>query len=446
MRMRDVTGEILRNLVRRKLRTALTALGIAIGAFTVALIVALGSGLQSFIHLQIGALADPRVVQVLGSKDLPITSILSSTLGRLGRTPREIGKGGFNPGAFNLRYLSPEEVEALRGIPHVESVTPATLIFTNFVQLEGDSRKFEVVVIPHGEGFRMELAFGPGFSEEGANEVVLAWQYLDAFDIQNPSEFIGKKVRFGVSRFPLTMKGAGLASLFGKKDEKIFEAKVVGLAEKTLLSMAAYVDHGLAITIARYFLDDPELHTPGKFGLIANVTVDSREHTPQVKEAVKKIGLSAITIQERIGFLDAIFYVVQVGLSVFGGIALVVAGLGIANTLLMATYERRREIGLMKALGMTNAAVRNIFALEAVAIGLMGGALGLAAACGIGAAGNILARATFASTWEGLKLFVFPWWLFGGIMLFSAAVGLLAGVYPAVRAARLDPIRALRAE
>jgi putative ABC transport system permease protein len=176
------------------------------------------------------------------------------------------------------------------------------------------------------------------------------------------------------------------------------------------------------------------------------VTVDSREHVEEVKAVVKKIGLTPVTIYERIGFLETIFSVVQVGLSVFGFIALVVAGLGIANTLLMATYERRREIGLMKALGMSNFGIRAMFSVEATAMGLLGGAVGLGSAYALGKIGNLLASVTFASAWEGMILFAFPWWLFAGIMVFSAIVGLLAGLYPAVRAARLDPIQALRSE
>ena len=446
MRKRDITFEVLRNLVRRKLRTALTVLGIVIGALTVALVVALGSGLKSFIDVQISSLADPSVLQVLGGEDLPVTRIVSTAFGRLGRPPRQLDKSGFNPGAFNLRYLSEEEVDKLKKIPHVVSVMPATIVFVNYVQLEGDDRKFEVVVIPEGEGFRMELAVGPGFSRSGGEpEVILAYQYLEAFGVKNPTDVIGKKVKFGVNRFPLTMKGAALSSLFARQDEKVFVAKVVGFAEKTLLSMAAYVDHLLALEIARYFLDDPELHTPGKFGLVANVRVDRASNASQVQKAVHKMGLTAVTMQERIGFLDTIFFVVQTGLSVFGFIALVVAGLGIANTLLMATYERRREIGLLKALGMSSSGVRTMFALEATIMGLLGGAIGLALAYTLGKFGNMLAH-TFASAWEGLELFAFPWWLFIGIMVFSAVVGLLAGLYPAIKASRLDPIAALRSE
>jgi putative ABC transport system permease protein len=446
VKTRDMSMEVLRNLFRRKLRTCLTVLGIAIGSLTVALIVALGSGLQSFVRMQISSLADPRVIQVLGGRDIPVERVFSSMLGRLGHPPREINEGGFNPGAFNLRYLTTNEVEALRVIPHVEEVRPATLVFTNYVQLEGDVRKFEVVVIPEGEGFKMRLAAGPGFSGTGEYEVVLASPYLEAFGIDDSSDLIGRKVMFGVSKFPFAAKTLSVSALFGERPEKVFEAKVVGLAEKTLLSMAAYVNHEMALGIARYFLDDPELYTEGKFGLVANITVDSRENVEEVKRIIKKIGLTPVTIYERIGFLETVFSVVQVGLSIFGFIALVVAGLGIANTLLMATYERRREIGLMKALGMSALGIRTMFALEATVMGFIGGVAGLAAAYVIGTVGNLLASVTFASAWEGMTLFAFPWWIFGGIVVFSAVVGLLAGLYPAMRAARLDPIQALRSE
>jgi putative ABC transport system permease protein len=446
MKFRDMYREVLKNLVRRKLRTALTVLGITIGAMTVALIVALGSGLQSFIQMQVKTLADPRVVQVLGAKNLPVTQILSTALARLGHTPKEVDESGFNPGAFNLRNLKPEEVAALRALPHVENVYPATFIFTNYIQLEGDKRKFEVVVLAEGEGFLMNLAHGRDFTRKGGNQVVLAYQYLNAFGIKDPSQVIGKTVRFSVSRLPLTIKKIAIRSLWKGEKERVFEAKVIGLAEKSLLSMAAYVNLEFAIELARYFLDDPDLHTSEKYGFMANVTVDSAQNVPLVKKAVKELELTPMTLQERIGFLDPVFSILQTGLTAFGLIALVVAGLGIANTLLMATYERRREIGLLKALGMASSSIRLMFALEAIAMGLLGGAAGIAGAYLLGIAGNILARATFASAWEGLELFAYPWWLFAGIMVFSALIGLAAGLYPAMKAARLDPILALKSE
>jgi putative ABC transport system permease protein len=446
MKLPDMCAEVFRNLVRRKLRTALTVLGITIGCLTVSLIVALGFGLQSFIHMQVKSLADPRVIQVLGAKDLPITQILSTVFTRLGHTPKEVDESGFNPGAFNLRYLNQEEVKALRTLPHVESVSPATIVFTNYIQLAGDKRKFEVVVIAEGEGFRMKIGHGRGFNNDGTRQVVLAHHYLEAFGIEEPEKLVGKTVRFGLSQLPLTIKKVAIRSLWKGEKEKVFEAKVIGLAEKSLLSMAAYVNLDFAIELARHFLDDPELHTPDKFGFMANITVDSAENVPLVREAIKEMHLTPLTLQERIGFLDSVFVVLQSGLAVFGLVALVVAGLGIANTLLMATYERKREIGLMKALGMSNAGIRTIFALEAVIMGLIGGVAGIVGAYLIGIIGNLIATTTFASAWEGLDFFVFPWWLSGGIMLFSAIVGLIAGIYPAMKASHLDPILALRSE
>jgi len=447
MKFRDMSVEVLRNLVRRKLRTCLTVLGITIGALTVAIMVALGSGLQTFIHSQIRSIADPCIMQVFGAKDLPITSFLSTTFGRLGQPPRRINENGFNPGAFNLRYFKPEEVEALSNISHVEKVAPAILLFTNYIKLEEDERKFEVVAIPEGEGFKMDVESGPGFSNaSGSREVVLAYHYLEAFGANDPKELIGKKVYFSITRFPLTAGKSLISRIWKQNNEKIFEGTIVGFARKTILSMAAYLNHDFALEMARFFLDDPELYTKSKFGLLANLTVDSKNNIPEVKEAVMEMGLTPLTIEERIGILDTLFVIVQTGLSVFGVIALVVAGLGIANTLLMATYERRREIGLHKALGMTNSQIRSMFALEAIVMGVLGGILGVTAAYVAGTLGNLLAQATFASAWDGVMLFAYPWWLFLGILLFSAVVGLLAGLYPASRAARMDPISALRSE
>ncbi|HZV01504.1 MAG TPA: FtsX-like permease family protein, partial [Planctomycetota bacterium] len=142
-----------------------------------------------------------------------------------------------------------------------------------------------------------------------------------------------------------------------------------------------------------------------------------------------------------------VFLVLDSFLTVFGLLALVVATFGIVNTLLMAITERTREIGVMKALGATRSTVRRLFAVEAAAIGLVGGAGGALFAILVGLAGNVIAqRFPVAAALKGYSVFVFPWWLVLGSIAFATLVGALAGIYPANRAARLDPIDALRHE
>jgi len=448
VRLSDTLREVYLNLSRRKLRTFLTVLGIAIGSLTVTIVISLASGLRGFIQLQTSALADPRIMQVFAGKSLPIDAVLSGTLGRLGRPPREIkpDSGILNPGAFNLRFFTKDEVERIKKIPHVTRVSPGTMVFVNSIQLEGDRRKFEVICIPEGEGFNMELASGSGLTRDSGYEVILAQQYLQSFGISDLQMVIGKNVLLEVGRCPLAIGGQNSRFVLGDTTKKIFTAKVVGLARPTLLSTAVFLSEKLAVDIARFFLSDEELHTPDRYGLVVNVVADNEKNVRAIKKEIENFGMSAISVEERLGFLRTIFSVVEIGLSIFGAIALFVAGIGIANTLIMSIYERRREIGVMKALGATNAQVRFLFACEALIIGFAGGVAGFCVAALIGSIGNALARATIAKYWGDCSFFAFPWYLPLGIIIFCSLVGLLAGVYPASRAAKLDPIEALRSQ
>ena len=145
--------------------------------------------------------------------------------------------------------------------------------------------------------------------------------------------------------------------------------------------------------------------------------------------------------------LRLIFTVFDLFLGLFGSLALTVASLGIINTLVMAILERRREIGILKALGASDRDVRSLFFAEAGAMGLVGGVCGVTIGWLIGEA------LTWGTTFylktqdlPGVKISSVPWWLATGAIAFAVIVSLIAGLYPASRAAKLNPVEALRYE
>jgi len=145
---------------------------------------------------------------------------------------------------------------------------------------------------------------------------------------------------------------------------------------------------------------------------------------------------------------NRVFAVINVMLASVGGLALFVACLGIVNTMIMAIYERTREIGTLKAIGASRGDIRGLFMLEAGMIGLLGGVVGIVGGWALG----LLLNQVIAWYIEQEQLpiaatfFVTPWWLVLAALVFAALVGVVAGVYPAARAARLDPLVALRYE
>jgi ABC-type antimicrobial peptide transport system permease subunit len=140
--------------------------------------------------------------------------------------------------------------------------------------------------------------------------------------------------------------------------------------------------------------------------------------------------------------------IVQTMLASVGGLALLVASIGIANTMIMAVYERTKEIGILKAVGAAPGQIRLLFVVEASMIGLLGGVIGTVLGWLLGRGLNWLILRILE--WQDMPMqgtfFVVAWWLVAAALAFATLVGLLAGLYPAARAARLQPLDALRYE
>ncbi len=177
------------------------------------------------------------------------------------------------------------------------------------------------------------------------------------------------------------------------------------------------------------------------------VRVNSPKDVAAVEDAIKKMGFNAFSLLDATKGLRLVFTVFDLFLGLFGSLALTVASLGIINTLVMAILERRREIGVLKALGATDGDVKSLFFAEAAAMGFFGGLCGVALGWFIGQAltwgtGLYLRQQDLPT----VKISYVPWWLALSAIAFATLVSLLAGLYPASRAARLNPVDALRYE
>jgi putative ABC transport system permease protein len=159
------------------------------------------------------------------------------------------------------------------------------------------------------------------------------------------------------------------------------------------------------------------------------------------------MGFNTFSIIDATRSMRQFFAILDLFLGIFGSLALAVASIGIVNTLVMAILERRREIGIMKALGASDIEIKKLFFAEAGVMGLMGGAAGVALGWIIGRAINLgtniyLSRLNFPPE----QIWFVPSWLVAGAIVFAVLVSLVSGLYPASRAARLDPVQALRYE
>jgi ABC-type antimicrobial peptide transport system permease subunit len=183
----------------------------------------------------------------------------------------------------------------------------------------------------------------------------------------------------------------------------------------------------------------------GKSYAVLIVRVTKSKEVAGVEDAIKKEGFSTFSIVDASKGIARFFTFLDLFLGIFGSLALAVASLGIVNTLVMAILERRREIGIMKAIGASDGDVKKLFFVEAGCMGALGGALGVAMGWTIGKVINVGTNIYLQRQEIRPESFWYvPWWLVLAALTFSVVVSLLAGLYPAARAARLDPVEALR--
>jgi ABC-type antimicrobial peptide transport system permease subunit len=175
--------------------------------------------------------------------------------------------------------------------------------------------------------------------------------------------------------------------------------------------------------------------------------VDNTANIDSVGNSVKKLGLGVQTAKDMLDNIEKIFGLIGMIIGAIGGIVLFVAALGIINTMIMATYERTREIGIMRACGATRANIRNLFIFEAGLLGFLGGVIGLILSYGLAKIGNSIGnQIALAQNIPINNIISFPPWLVVSVIALTTIIGILAGLIPAIRASRLDPVEALRYE
>lgn len=173
------------------------------------------------------------------------------------------------------------------------------------------------------------------------------------------------------------------------------------------------------------------------------IEVDDTSHVEEVMQSILDMGFEAESNKELLESIQQSLQIVELTLGGIGMVAFLVAAIGIANTMMMSTYERTKEIGIMKVLGCNMKDIRKLFLMEAAGIGFIGGVVGLGFTFIVSAVLN-----SFAGSAEGINgdISVIPWWLALAAVAFSTLMGMLAGYFPARRAMRLSPLAAIRTE
>lgn len=378
----------------RPMRTWLTILGIGVGISAVVVLVGLGYGLQKVLLEKI----------VFGEAMLSLDVVAP---------------------ASQVITIDNKKIEEFKQIENVEDVSPLTSFsssitmggLTGSVSLRGvDSSYFRYAGIVAANG---EL-----FNEDEPDRVVISSALLKLFDIK-PEDIIGKYV--------------GLKILLPSDDGKVHESPL----------NKQYRVKGVVTDDASLFIYMPLKDLSSQFAITiyerARVKVTSREVLDKVSNSFIGMGFIVNSLSKTVEQANKIFSGIQIVLAVFGGIALVVSAIGMFNTMTVTLLERTKEIGIMRTIGASNLTIEILFLSEAVLMGFFGGLSGVAIGVGGGVAVNlILGFVASKMGGQGVNLFEFPIWFLTFMVIFSAILGAFTGYFPSKRAAKLNPLDAIR--
>jgi putative ABC transport system permease protein len=453
MKAHDVVELAARNLRESVLRNSLTTVGIAVGVASLVAMLSLGVGLQ--------AMATRRL-----ARSGLFNSVLITTrdLERMGPRHRNEEAGG-----TPSRPLDEAARAQIAKVPHVIEVYPQ-IRFMAEVSF-GDKQRFvSVAALPPSarDSEALENLQGSFFAAPKTDEVILQGDLARQL-AGDPKTLLGKDVtlhyaeRSGGAPAATGQTGGGnqieelIASGFSvaRRERKL---RVVGIAEndpegnfgplgraRAFLPLATA--EGLNVMLGADLREMTRSSYSGRAYMALTAKVDDPAHVQEVEDAIKKQGFNTFSLLDAARSLRRFFTILDLFLGIFGSLALAVALLGIVNTLIMAILERRREIGIMKAIGASDSDVRGLFFAEAGVMGFLGGLVGIGLGWAIGRAINAGANIYLRRQEMPAETFwMVPWWLVAGALAFSVIVSLVSGMYPASRAARLDPVQALRYE
>jgi putative ABC transport system permease protein len=447
MKLRDLSDLAFRNLREAVLRNSLTTLGVAVGVASLVAMLSLGVGLQQ--------LATSRLAK-------------SGLFDSIFVTPKTNlrGPGGGPPAtrapSAKARPLDADARAEISRMPNVIEVYPQIRFYT---EVRFDGKPYATMVAGMPESSKASGAFdgmqGDFFSSPNADEAILQAEFAKELNPQTTS-LIGKDLvlRYAErqslsSQAGDPAQGSGGFSVVPKEKH----LRIIGVVETEPASGFGGFGSGrlliplpLAETLRaaqvndlRDILRDTSSDKPSYASLTVRVKSPSLVEATEAK--LKDLGFSAFSLLDASKSLRIFFSVFDLLLGIFGSLALAVATLGIINTLVMAILERRREIGVLKALGAADSDVKQLFFVEAGVMGLFGGVFGTLLGWLIGRSLTLGTNLYLhRQNLPGVDISSVPWWLVLGGIGFAVLVSLGAGLYPASRAARLDPVQALRYE
>jgi putative ABC transport system permease protein len=419
MTIHDQIRTAFSNVGRRKLRSGLASLGVVVGTVTIVLMVSLASGVRQQINRQFESIGLDRLT-------------VNSSGGR---------RGDFSPFGFSPRKktITAQDVGKWKALSGVVKVVPEVNL-PGSVGLELNWSGTNQTVRMSGGDFRPGMFFqelpqavAGSLDLPDAGGIILSQGAVRAAGVSSNdfARVIGQDVET-ILRSP-------------RGETQGYHLRVRGISQERSQSIQVSLNDRIAMK-NWWFNTTNILERDGYDSVTIRAADVSRANT--LSTQLQRDGFQVQSLEFFVTAANRIVTVVTVMFTLIGSIALLVATIGIANTMVMAIYERTREIGILKAMGASRGEIRQMFMLEAGFIGMIGGVAGLLIGWLLGLGLN-QAIAIYARIQEqplhGNFFLVTPW-LAAGALAFATFIGLVAGLLPAQRAAKLDPLEALRHE
>lgn len=454
MTFRDTLSMAFMNLWRRKLRAFMTVLGMVIGTASIVIMVSLGIGINVSYQESLSEAGSLTKITVSPQNWDAYNKQMDASASS---GPVRVYSPNGNNGPETVD-INDKTIETFKGIKGVTAVTPVLSTYSAYFKSGKFFNNSQLFGLDpeYAEVFGIKLSEGEMFSATGAGsvvEVVVGSQF--AFNFMNPETYASALDRNGnprispmTSRIRLTFDGANVYPWWGgggegTKPGKIYTVKVTGLISEGTdweLNYSAYTDVESLRKLMRAnkgFIYRNNENSTYDYAWVMAKDVDS---VSEIAQQIQDMGYGTSSLGDILKQVQESSASLRALLGAIGGVALLVAAIGIMNTMMMAIYERTKEIGVIKVLGCRMGDILQMFLSESAYIGFFGGVIGVGLSYGLGA----ILNNQFLSD-MGLRS-VIPLWLSLGALAFSVVVSMVSGLYPSIKAMRLSPLAAIRTD